>query len=142
MVADDEGNYYLAPRSMADIKAAEKERVRVRLLYNSFEEIPVAQENLRVRMSFWDPLMSELSSQEYRTDKNGTFVFEAYAGVTFSGRVEATDNYFYNGLGLEPDVVQSGQEEFLMYLLTPTEVQDMERPDILSQRAHGVWVLR
>ena len=130
VVADDEGNYYLAPRSMADIKAAEKERVRVRLLYNSFEEIPVAQENLRVRMSFWDPLMSELSSQEYRTDKNGTYVFEAYAGVTFSGRVEATDNYFYNGLGPNPDVVQSGQEEYLMYLLTPTEVQDMERPEV------------
>ncbi len=136
VVADDEGNYYLAPRSMADIKAAEKERVRVRLLYNSLEEIPVAQENLRVRMSFWDPLMSELSSQEYRTDKNGTFVFEAYAGVAFSGRVEATDNYFYNGLGLEPDVVQSGQEEFLMYLLTPTEVQDMERPEVAIEGAN------
>lgn len=130
VVADDEGNYYLAPRSMADIKAAEKERVRVRLVYNSTEATPIAQENLRVRMSFWDPFVSELSSQEYRTDKNGTFVFEAYAGVTFSGRVEATENYFSNGLGPEPDVVQSGQEEYLMYLLTPTEVQDMERPEV------------
>ena len=130
VVMDEEGNYYLAPRSMADIKEAEKERIRARLVYNSINATPIAQENLRVRMSFWDPFMSELSSQEYRTDKNGTFVFEAYAGVTFSGRVEATENYFSNGLTPNPEVVQSGQEEFLMYLLTPTEVQDMERPEV------------
>ena len=114
-VVSPEGYWYLAPRSMSDISEVEKETVTARLQVGGQ---PLNKADLRVRMSFYDPFTAALSTQEYRTDKNGSYVFEAYAGVSFSVWVEATDAYLASPAVAETQVVSKGQSELPIELST------------------------
>lgn len=112
VVKDKDGLWGVAPRSTADIVPARKETVKVSVVLGDKPQV-----NLRAEMSFFDVVTKKLSTQSYVTDKNGCYVFEAYAGTPFSIRVEATDAFF-TSTSEKGLTVEEGQTEFRLSLIT------------------------